>query len=78
MRATAAVPIEKAAARSTQIRVNLPDSGRVCVVVRAWLFGIARSSAAMLSSWLLAGCGTTVNDAFTAPPEVTVVVVLSL
>ena len=73
----AAIAVERIDVRSTQRRVNPPDSGGVWVAMSAWLFGIAWPSAAMLSSWLLAGCGTTVKDAFTAPPEVTVAVVLS-
>jgi len=41
-----------------------------------WLMGVSCICAALLSSRLLAGWGTTVKDAFTAPPEVTLVAVV--
>ena len=73
----AAIPVKRMDARSNQLCVRPPDSGRTLVRVRGWRPGVSCICAALLSSWLPAGCGTTVKDAFTAPPEVTVAVVLS-
>jgi len=74
----AAIPVKRMDARSNQVCVRPPDTGRTSVRVRGWLIGVSCICAALLSSRLLAGWGTTVKDAFTAPPEVTLVAVVVL
>jgi len=74
----AAIPVKRMDARSNQVCVRPPDSGRTLVRVRGWLIGVSCICAALLSSRLLAGWETTVKDAFTAPPEVTLVAVAVL
>ena len=74
----AAIPVKRMDARSNQVCVRPPDSGRTSVRVRGWLIGVSCICAALLSSRLLAGWETTVKDAFTVPPEVTLVAVAVL
>jgi len=74
----AAIPVKRMDARSNQVCVRPPDSGRTLVRVRGWLIGVSCICAALLSSRLPADWDTTVKDAFTAPPEVTLVAVAVL
>jgi len=74
----AAIPVKRMDARSNQVCVRPPDSGRTLVRVRGWQIGVSCICAALPSSRLLAGWETTVKDAFTAPPEVTLVAVVVL